>query len=135
MFVENSSRFFYAFWWSCVSDKGLCGGVNSAVSRLVRDTVKESEGQGIRASIIGIGDKVRSALQRVFGDRFSRIFTEVTRFPWSFATAAVIADRLIKVMNTLKISLHSTQLISLVKQWKDLSLTKMHFPLGCKADK
>ncbi|XP_022592009.2 ATP synthase subunit gamma, mitochondrial [Cyclospora cayetanensis] len=78
------------------SDKGLCGGVNSAVSRLVRDTVKETEGGGQRTCIIGVGDKVRSALQRVFGDRFSRMLTEATRFPWNFATAAVIADRIIK---------------------------------------
>lgn len=78
------------------SDKGLCGGVNSAVSRLVRDTVKATESIGAHTSIIGVGDKVRSALQRVFGDRFNRMLTEATRFPWSFANAAVIADRLIK---------------------------------------
>lgn len=78
------------------SDKGLCGGVNSAVARLVRETVKTTEAEGSRAFIIGVGDKIRSALQRVFGDRFSRMFTEATRFPWSFATAAVIADRIIK---------------------------------------
>lgn len=78
------------------SDKGLCGGVNSAVSRLVRDTVKATESLGAHASILGVGDKVRSALQRVFGDRFNRMITEATRFPWSFANAAVIADRLIR---------------------------------------
>ncbi|KAL8274629.1 hypothetical protein Esti_001458 [Eimeria stiedai] len=78
------------------SDKGLCGGVNSSVCRLVRDTVKAAEGSGSRSLIIGVGDKVRSGLQRIFGDRFNRMITEVTRFPWSFANASAIAERIIK---------------------------------------
>ncbi|KAL8437995.1 hypothetical protein ACSSS7_000565 [Eimeria intestinalis] len=78
------------------SDKGLCGGVNSSVCRVVRDTVKAAESSGARTSIIGVGDKVRSGLQRLFGDRFNRMLTEVTRFPWSFANAAAIAERIIK---------------------------------------
>lgn len=63
----------------------------------MRETVKTTEAEGSRAFIIGVGDKIRSALQRVFGDRFSRIFTEAARFPWSFTTASIIADRIIKV--------------------------------------
>ncbi|KAL8441540.1 hypothetical protein Emag_007083 [Eimeria magna] len=80
------------------SDKGLCGGVNSSVCRVVRDTVKAAEGTGCRTSIIGVGDKVRSGLQRIFGDRFNRMITEATRFPWSFANAAAIAERILKVL-------------------------------------
>ncbi|KFH17399.1 ATP synthase F1 gamma subunit [Toxoplasma gondii MAS] len=78
------------------SDKGLCGGVNSFVAKQARIVIKENEMAGNAVQVYGVGDKIRSALQRTFGDRFKRIMTEVTRFPWNFGQACIIADRLMQ---------------------------------------
>lgn len=83
------------------SDKGLCGGVNSAVARLCRNTIMEIEsgasggGNASLCGIFGVGDKIRSALHRTMGDKFYKLFTEVTKHPFSFTTAALIAERIL----------------------------------------
>eukprot|EP00922_Rhytidocystis_sp_ex-Travisia-forbesii_P017380 GHVS01025924.1.p1 GENE.GHVS01025924.1~~GHVS01025924.1.p1 ORF type:complete len:319 (+),score=66.58 GHVS01025924.1:264-1220(+) len=78
------------------SDKGLCGGVNSSVARMARHKIVEAEAAGSSVRVYGVGDKVRSALQRLFGERFARIFGEVTKKPWSFQSACMVAERLIQ---------------------------------------
>eukprot|EP00920_Eleutheroschizon_duboscqi_P007548 GHVT01017186.1.p1 GENE.GHVT01017186.1~~GHVT01017186.1.p1 ORF type:complete len:299 (+),score=79.74 GHVT01017186.1:156-1052(+) len=76
------------------SDKGLCGGVNSVVARQTRGLIASHEASGAAVSILGVGDKIRAALQRVHGSRFDRVVTEVTKVPLNFDTAAVVAERI-----------------------------------------
>ncbi|PHJ19244.1 atp synthase f1 gamma subunit [Cystoisospora suis] len=78
------------------SDKGLCGGVNSFVAKQARVILKENELAGNAVKVYGVGDKIRSALQRTFGDRFRRMMTEVTRYPWNFSEACLISERLMQ---------------------------------------
>merc|ERR1712107_885925 len=42
------------------------------------------------------GQKGIGGLKRLFGDRFTRTFEAVTRVPWSFTTASVIAERIVQ---------------------------------------
>jgi len=77
------------------SDKGLCGGVNSAVSKQIRLGVLEEEAKGNSAKIIVMGGKGVAGLKRLFGDRFSHSFEEVSKAPWTFATASMVAERII----------------------------------------
>jgi F-type H+-transporting ATPase subunit gamma len=79
------------------SDKGLCGGVNSAVNKLCKAGILEEEGKGNTAKYMCIGGKGVAGLKRVFGDRYTRTFEQVTRVPWSFLTASIIADRITDV--------------------------------------
>eukprot|EP00921_Rhytidocystis_pertsovi_P020273 GHVQ01032190.1.p1 GENE.GHVQ01032190.1~~GHVQ01032190.1.p1 ORF type:complete len:315 (-),score=32.62 GHVQ01032190.1:878-1822(-) len=90
------------------SDKGLCGGVNSSVAKIARQTIAANEAAGATVNVFGVGDKIRSALQRLYGDRIARIFAEVTRVPWTFATAAVIAERLIQADPARLMILHNS---------------------------
>ncbi|KAF8822832.1 ATP synthase F1 gamma subunit [Cardiosporidium cionae] len=78
------------------SDKGLCGGINSSVARQTRALILEAEGAGTKVTIYGVGDKIRNALIRLFGNRLGRIVNEVTKFPWSFTTASLLAERIIQ---------------------------------------
>lgn len=78
------------------SDKGLCGGVNSAVCKQARLDIIDEEAKGNAATFLCIGGKGVSGMKRLFGDRFSRSFEEVARFPWSYSTAALVAERLLK---------------------------------------
>jgi len=77
------------------SDKGLCGGVNSAVAKLSRLGMHEEEAKGNAVKFMCIGQKGTAALKRTLGDRFSISFEEAVKTPWSFATASLIAERVI----------------------------------------
>ncbi|OXB70986.1 UNVERIFIED_CONTAM: hypothetical protein H355_013562 [Colinus virginianus] len=83
------------------ADKGLCGGVNSFVAKQTRLLIRETEEAGQQVLLYGVGDKIRSALQRSFGDRFKRILTEVSRYPWNFTAACLISERLMQVHHSI----------------------------------
>jgi len=72
------------------SDKGLCGGVNSYVSRAVRDGVAKIIAQGKEADIVIVGDKGRSQMARTVPDHIVRTVTEVEA-PGNFNLTAAIA--------------------------------------------
>lgn len=72
------------------SDKGLCGGVNSYVSRAVRDGVAKIIAQGKEADIVIVGDKGRSQMARMVPGHIVRTVTEVES-PGNFNLAAAIA--------------------------------------------
>lgn len=77
------------------SDKGLCGGVNSAVARSVRGKIVEIEAQGRQARYFGVGGKGTSALRRLFADRFIGTIEDVQKAGWNFLTASIIAERVL----------------------------------------
>eukprot|EP00930_Biecheleria_cincta_P064170 TRINITY_DN4971_c0_g1_i7.p1 TRINITY_DN4971_c0_g1~~TRINITY_DN4971_c0_g1_i7.p1 ORF type:complete len:354 (+),score=74.59 TRINITY_DN4971_c0_g1_i7:10-1071(+) len=76
------------------SDKGLCGGVNSQVAKQVRSGIAEEEAKGNACKIMVIGGKGVSGMKRLYGDRFSSSFEEVSKMPFNFATASIMAERL-----------------------------------------
>merc|ERR1719401_633093 len=63
------------------SDKGLCGGVNSAVAKIARLGVVDEEAKGNTAKLVVIGNKGMAALKRQFGDRFTYTFEECATKP------------------------------------------------------
>mmetsp|Transcript_34687 Transcript_34687/g.79463 ORF Transcript_34687/g.79463 Transcript_34687/m.79463 type:complete len:310 (-) Transcript_34687:100-1029(-) len=77
------------------SDKGLCGGVNTAVNKQIRLGVNDEEAKGNSAKVMVIGGKGVAGLKRLYGDRFSTTFEEVSKTPWNFGTASMIAERVI----------------------------------------
>jgi len=76
------------------SDKGLCGGVNSFISRGVRSCVSKLKDQGKECDIVVIGDKGRAQLKRMMGDNITRSMTEV-QTPGNFSLASALASELI----------------------------------------
>jgi len=77
------------------SDKGLCGGVNTAVAKLARLGMLEEEAKGNAAKFMCIGQKGTAALKLKMGDRFSMSFEEAAKLPWNYATASLIAERIV----------------------------------------
>jgi len=70
------------------SDKGLCGGVNSAIQRMVRDDVMDGEQQ-----IILYGEKARPGLERLFADRFLLTLSDLgNNREVSFRNVGVLVD-------------------------------------------
>lgn len=76
------------------SDKGLCGGINSFISRGVKGMVQKLSEQGKEADIVIIGDKGRSQLRRELSDNISRTATEVVS-PGTYSLAAALSSELI----------------------------------------
>ena len=54
------------------SDKGLCGGINSFISRGTRDMIKKLDADGKEVDVVVIGDKGRAQMRRTIGDKISR---------------------------------------------------------------
>lgn len=78
------------------SDKGLCGGVNSFITRGVKDCVAKLSAQGKEADIALIGDKGRGQLRRSIPEMLKLSMTEVAG-PGNFTTASAIASELIGI--------------------------------------
>jgi len=76
------------------SDKGLCGGVNNAVIKATRNKIIEEEAKGNAVKVQFLGNKGVAGLKRLYGDRFTTTFDAITKLPWSFLTASIIADRI-----------------------------------------
>lgn len=76
------------------SDKGLCGGVNSFITRSVKSCIKALADQGKEADVAVIGDKGRGQLRRVHGDSIKLSMTEL-HAPGNYTLAGAIASELI----------------------------------------
>jgi len=77
------------------SDKGLCGGVNSFISRGVKNCIKQLHKQGKECDVVIIGDKGRAQLRRFVGESILRTATDVVS-PGNFNLASGLTSELIK---------------------------------------
>lgn len=76
------------------SDKGLCGGVNTFITRNVKLCIKALDEQGKEADVAVIGDKGRGQLRRIHSDQIKLSLTEVES-PGNYTLAGSIASDLI----------------------------------------
>ncbi|KAL3903568.1 MAG: hypothetical protein SGILL_010396 [Bacillariaceae sp.] len=76
------------------SDKGLCGGINSFISRGTREMVKKLADQGKEADVVVIGDKGRGQMRRTVGDKIIRSATDVVS-PGNYTLASALATELV----------------------------------------
>ena len=76
------------------ADRGLCGGFNGSIARLVRKRATELQNAGKTVKIMCIGKKGRDALKSQFGDLIVDTVEGMTRNVVSFRDAREIAERL-----------------------------------------
>lgn len=76
------------------TDKGLCGGINSYITRGVRGLITNLDAQGKECDIAVVGDKGRAQLSRLAPDKICRSLTEVIA-PANFAMASALSSELI----------------------------------------
>merc|ERR1711907_661785 len=76
------------------TDKGLCGGVNTVLIKLVRNEVLPAlKEAGVDYKLIIVGDKGRSVLRRQIPDDIHMVFTDVFgAIPPNFSVACCVAD-------------------------------------------
>ncbi|KAI1792734.1 ATP synthase F1 gamma [Ganoderma leucocontextum] len=74
------------------SDKGLCGGIHSSVSKATRRAFAEKDKVEEDSPIMVIGDKSKAQLSRVLPRNIAMSFNQIGRDIPTFADAAGVAD-------------------------------------------
>jgi len=79
------------------SDKGLCGGIHSSVSKYTRRAIADTQNPVDSDSpIMVIGDKSKAQLSRALGKNIVLTFNQIGRDIPTFADAAGVADLILK---------------------------------------
>ncbi len=73
------------------TDKGLCGGVNSILTRVTRQLIGRLEAEGKTFEILVVGEKGRAQLRRLFNDNIVGSLTDRVS-PYTFDLASAIAQ-------------------------------------------
>ena len=90
------------------SDKGLCGGIHSSVSKATRRALANAPDSPLvslpaedatadpSSPIMIIGDKSKGQLMRNYGENFQLTFNQIGRDIPTFADAAAVADMIVQ---------------------------------------
>lgn len=78
------------------SDKGLCGGINTTISKYTRATLNICDGEGKENSIFVVGEKGRGQLQRDQADKIAATVADTAKGRITFALASSIAEEILK---------------------------------------
>ncbi|KAF6020150.1 ATP5C1 [Bugula neritina] len=73
------------------SDKGLCGGVHSAICKAIKAEVSTKSAEA-NIKLVAVGDKARAILARTHKDNFMLSCKEIGRLPPTFADASSVAQ-------------------------------------------
>lgn len=76
------------------SDRGLCGGIHSNISRNVRATLGETADRS-NTMVVCVGDKVRTIMQRFYRENILMHFTEIGKKPPVFEEAYYVAQQIL----------------------------------------
>ncbi|GAB1609158.1 ATP synthase subunit gamma, mitochondrial-like [Argonauta hians] len=77
------------------SDRGLCGGIHSGVSKAVKLAIANKK-EGIDSKLVLVGDKARGILARVMSDKIMLVFSNVGKKPPSFGDASLVASNILE---------------------------------------
>jgi len=77
------------------SDRGLCGGINTYITRATKLAVAAAKKAGKEADIVVVGDKGRAQLRRFLPEHILRTATEVNA-PGTYALASALAAELLE---------------------------------------
>ena len=80
----------------CTAERGLCGGFNSSIVKLVRQTIVDLQARGKTVKIVTLGKKGREQLKRDYADLFvhHHDFSQVRKI--AYADAQRVADDLLR---------------------------------------
>jgi len=77
------------------SDRGLCGGFNSSIVRLVRSDIRKLQAEGKTVKLLCVGRKGREQLRRDFASLIVGSVDELNRKRLSFADATRVSDKVL----------------------------------------
>jgi F-type H+-transporting ATPase subunit gamma len=76
------------------SDRGLCGGIHSSISKATRKLIQEESSGEEVAPLVVLGDKPKAQLSRASSKNIVLSFNQIGRAVPSFADALAIADKI-----------------------------------------
>lgn len=76
------------------TDKGLCGGVNTILTRMTRGAIARLDADGKQVDIFVCGEKGRAQMRRTHGSRFIGSATD-RQMPYTFELATALAQDVI----------------------------------------
>lgn len=81
-------------WIGISSDRGLCGAINSSITRGVRDSIFKAREAGLEnGKILLIGEKSKQGLEKLFKESFTVTLSETSKFkPNTFKQCGELAD-------------------------------------------
>lgn len=77
------------------SDRGLCGGVHSSVSKRIKAII-QSDSNPSNVKIITIGDKAKAMLARAFPENVIMMFNDFGKKPPQFGDALTVANEILQ---------------------------------------
>ena len=77
------------------SDRGLCGGFNSSIVRLVRSDIRKLQAEGKTVKLLCVGRKGREQLRRDYANLIVGSIDELNRKRLSFADATRVSDKVL----------------------------------------
>eukprot|EP00516_Mucochytrium_quahogii_P000026 CAMPEP_0203745402 /NCGR_PEP_ID=MMETSP0098-20131031/1150_1 /ASSEMBLY_ACC=CAM_ASM_000208 /TAXON_ID=96639 /ORGANISM=" , Strain NY0313808BC1" /LENGTH=297 /DNA_ID=CAMNT_0050633171 /DNA_START=274 /DNA_END=1167 /DNA_ORIENTATION=+ len=78
------------------SDRGLCGGVNSFVSKATKAAIDEDVAAGLNPKVMVIGDKGHAQILRTHGPHLVGQINECWKTPINFSKCALMVDRILQ---------------------------------------
>ena len=76
------------------SDKGLCGGIHSSLTKATKRLSTEEEEQNASFGLVVIGDKSKGALGRAMADKMVLSFNQIGKDVPTFTEAQTVADQI-----------------------------------------
>ncbi|MFN8702294.1 MAG: F0F1 ATP synthase subunit gamma [Rhodospirillales bacterium] len=81
------------------SDRGLCGGFNSTIVRLVRSDIRKLQAEGKTVKLLCVGRKGREQLRRDYANLIVGSIAELNRKRRSFADATRVSDKVLAMFD------------------------------------
>lgn len=77
------------------TDRGLCGGVNTAVVKSTRKIIKDLAAKNAEISLLCVGEKGRDALIRECGKYLQKVVSDVSKKPMNFLVASALTEEML----------------------------------------
>jgi F-type H+-transporting ATPase subunit gamma len=81
------------------SDRGLCGGFNSSIARLVRSDIRKLQAEGKTVKLLCVGRKGREQLRRDYASLIVGSIDELNRRRLTFADATRVSDKVLAMFD------------------------------------
>ena len=83
----------------CTSDRGLCGGFNSSIVRMVRVEIRKLQAEGKTVKILCVGRKGLAQLRRDYASLIVGAVEDVGRKRMTFAEAQRVSDKVLAMFD------------------------------------
>jgi F-type H+-transporting ATPase subunit gamma len=80
------------------SDRGLCGGIHSGITKAIRASIDEKP-EGVNTKLVSVGEKVRSQISRTHRENLALAVNEYGRKTPSFVEASKITAEILNLGN------------------------------------